>query len=345
MSVSNKDYFLRDEKMVGSSTVPIYKYKDIIFSNIEISELNREGTQPLSYINYNDPVRNMRTRILVQTGKIKLTSHGIPPLDREDSKNHYYPDDSKREFIKIPLDPDQPACVDLKKFLEKVDSWAGSSEIRRRLFGKKEDKYEYQSCIKFPLRRDDDESNDEKSDNVKNDRSAVEYVKMKFNVVQQGKERVNRTKIVKNMGGGQKEQINAITITDIANEIKFLSEVRLIFYFSKIWANKIPAQGASKIMYGIGFKVMAIEYTPNIRNIFDVDNIDFLPDEEESKVNESAEKKDSKNEVDEEDNENEEKDISGMSFIKSNKKKTSKDVEVDVKLKKRSKSKTSNRVK
>ncbi|MEM0354192.1 MAG: hypothetical protein QXW79_01285 [Thermoplasmata archaeon] len=372
----NRDSLSHEVRMIGNSSIPIYKYKDIDFSNIEVSELNKEGTQPLSYISYNDPIRNMRTRILVQTGRIKLTSHGIPPLDREDSKNHYYPDDSKREFIKIPLDPDQPACVELKKFLEKVDSWAGSSEIRRRLFGKKEDKYEYQSCIKIPLRRDDDESNDEKIDNVKNERTSVEYVKMKFNVVQQGKERVNRTKIVKNIGGKQREQINANTITDIANEIRFLSEIRLIFYFSKIWANKIPAHGASKIMYGIGFKVMAIEYTPNIRNNIDLDNIDFLSDEEESKVNESVKnnvKKDSKDKDNEEefkskddekkiknedieeefkkeDNEqDDEKDISGMStkksFSKNNKKKTLKDIEVDIKKKNYTKDKASNKVK
>ena len=87
-----------------SDPAPVYKYKDINFDNI----------------------KNLQNPILVQGPKIK--SHGIPPLNKE-----FCTSDNKREFIKIPLDPGQPACDDLRKYLEAADAWAGASAMREML--------------------------------------------------------------------------------------------------------------------------------------------------------------------------------------------------------------------
>ncbi|XWV26520.1 hypothetical protein QJ857_gp0547 [Tupanvirus soda lake] len=274
----------------SSSAAPVYRYKDVDFSNAEVSELNREGRQPLAYINYNDPVRNAQTKILVQTGKFKLTSHGIPQLDKEGTEDGYYPDDSKREFIKIPLDPDQPACVELRKHIQAADEWAGSEELKKKLFGKRAKEYQYQPSIKTPKKQtnDDDDDDDEpkkgkgkgKDSKPKKEYPIIDYVKMKFNVVSQGKGRVNMTKL-KKVDGKTKTVIKADTITEIANEVKFLSDIRLVFYYNKIWANKTAAQGAQFIAYGLGFKVMAIEYTPSPNKGLNSAEIDFLSEEED----------------------------------------------------------------
>ena len=306
-SVSNTD-------TTNTSPTPIYRYSDINFDNIEVSELKKEGNQPLAYINYNDTKRNAQTKLLVQSGRIKLITHGIPPLDKEGSKNNYYPDDTKREFIKVPLDPEQPSCVELRKHIEAADEWAGSNEMKKKLFGKKADKYQYQPCIKVPLKRDDDDDDEDNDDNLKKGKNTkggkekkeypvIEYVKMKFNVVPNGKGRLNKTKL-KRVEGKTKTVVKANTITEIANEIKFLSEIKFIFYYSKIWANKVPAQGADKIMYGIGFKIMAIEYTPNVGKSLNSANIDFLSEEEEDdgKTTKSISSFKNKGKFDDEDN-------------------------------------------
>lgn len=280
----------------NSSTAIIYRYKDVNFENATVSELNKEGSQPLAYINYENQTLNAKTKILVQSGKIKITSHGIPSLDKEGSKNNYYPDDSKREFIKVPLDPEQPACRELKAHLEAADKWAGSEEMKKKLFGKRSSKYQYQSCIKTPQKSDDadnDDDDDDDDDNkkkkgkkVKNDKEnkkeypIIDYVKMKFNVIAQEKGRINKTKL-KKIEGMNKTVVHADTITQVANEINFLSEIKFIFYYNKIWANKTPAQGATMITYGIGFKIMAIEYTPNASKGLNSADIDFLPEEED----------------------------------------------------------------
>jgi hypothetical protein len=268
---------------IANSSAPVYRYKDIDFDNAEVSELNKEGRQPLAYINYNDPIRNASTKILVQTGKIKITSHGIPQLDDEGVVDGYYPDDSKREFIKIPLD-DQPACIELRKHIEAADEWAGSAAIKKKLFGKRADEYQFQPSIKTPKKsvNDDDKPKTKKAKGTteKKEYPIIDYVKMKFNVISQGKIRVNKTKL-KKVEGKTKTTINAVSIAEIANEVRFLSENRFVFYYNKIWANKSAAQGATKIVYGLGFKVMAIEYTPSVNKSLNPADIDFLSSEEE----------------------------------------------------------------
>lgn len=278
----------------SSSTVSVYRYKDIVFNCVEVSELNKDGSQPLAYVNYLNPTTQASTKLLMQSGKIKLTSHGIPSLDKKDSKTNFYPDDSKREFIKIPLDPGQAACLELREHLEKADEWAGSDEMRKKLFGKRADKYQFQTSIKTPQKIDkNDDEEDEEDDKLKKGKDnkpakvypVIDYVKMKFNVVK-GK---NMTKL-KKIEGNKKNLVKAETITEIASEITFLSEVKFIFYYNKIWANKTPSPGAPKIMYGIGFKIMAIEYTPGTSRGLNADNIDFLSEEENDDDEESGAK-------------------------------------------------------
>ncbi len=116
--------------------IPVYRYKDIKVSKIDVSEINKDGQQPVAYINYNNS-DGKQTKILLQTGKIKLTAHGIPSLTDENSKyGNYRPTDDKREFMKVPLDPDQAACNELKAHAKEIDEWCGSAEIRKKLFGK-----------------------------------------------------------------------------------------------------------------------------------------------------------------------------------------------------------------
>lgn len=268
-----------------ASTQKVYRYNDIKFSNVEVSELNMGGKQPLAYINYKDS--KTEGKILMQSGKIVLSTHGIPALNK-DGEDGFYPTDESREFIKIPLD-DQPGAKELRKHLEKADEYFGSNEMRTKLFGKRAKDYEYQSLIKTPQRKpvdddDDDEPKSKKKGKNTEQKPPVDYVKMKFNIIIEGdgknKTRINKTKLKR---VGSKEPIEATTITEIAREIGWNSEIKFIFYYSKIWANKTKAQGASVIPYGVGFKLMAIEYTPSAKKgSVNVDELDFLSEDEDN---------------------------------------------------------------
>ena len=268
---------------------PINRCSDIDLSKLEVSALNTDQQQDIAYVNYMDDKRNSTVKLLVQSDKIKLTSHGIPSLSKPDSKNNFYSDDTKREFIKIPLDPEQPACLRLRKFLEDVDEWAGSAEMKKKLFGKNSNKYMYQSCIKKPQAAEEDDVVDKKKAKNKNEDPdkkkkypSMDYVKMKFNMEIKENSRTNKT-VLRRTDAGSKNSVivRADTITDIANEIRFLSEVRFIFYFSKIWASKAVPFGATSKLYGAGFKIMTIEYTPGTSMGLNAAEIDFLSEEEE----------------------------------------------------------------
>lgn len=341
----------RSEENSGSESgkttkVPIYRYNQVDFDKLEVSELNKDGAQPLAYINYRDDNLNASTKVLVQTGNINITSHGIPSLDKPESKNNYYPDDSKREFMKIPLDPEQEACNELKEFLQKADEWAGSSEMRKKLFGKRADKYQYLECVKTPQPMNNDEDSDDDADKKKKNKTRKEYpiidfVKMKFDVVQDGKGRLVRTKL-KKVEGDKKKLIKAETMTEVANELNFHSRCKYIFYFNKIWANKSPASGSKMIMYGIGFKIMAVEYTQGKGGGLKADDIDFISeeddDDEEPKKNTKKNKSPKMDDSDADDNEEEEdNDEEILKDKKSGKK--SKDKSDDKKSSKKSKAK------
>ena len=62
-----------------------------------------------------------------------------------------------------------------------------------------------------------------------------------------GKDRINRTKICID-----NKYVDANTITDTANYIKYGSTIRFIFYYNKIWANKHLGHDATKIYIRIG---------------------------------------------------------------------------------------------
>lgn len=267
-------------KSPADKKTPIYRYNKINFKNLEITELKTDSSQPIAFINYNDETLNSSTRMLVQTGKIKLTGHGIPKLDKADSKTNYYPTDDKREFIKIPLDSNQQSCVELRKHLELADEWAGSDEMRKKLFGKKANKYQYSPCIKTPQTFNDEDEDESDKKKEKSKYPIIDYVKMKFNISIENNSRINRTKLVK-VSDNKKTTVEANTITEIANQIHFLSEIKCIFHYMKIWANKTPGQGATKIMYGLGFKIMSIEFTPGINKMLDPDDLEFSSDKEE----------------------------------------------------------------
>nr|AEX62942.1 hypothetical protein mv_R738 [Moumouvirus Monve] len=275
--------------------VPIYRYKNVNFNNVLVSELERKPkAQPLCYLNYKDE-KHGDTKLLVQSDKLKITDHGIPGIHEQ-----YYPDDSKREFIKVPLDNGQDACRKLRKHFEEADQFFGSNKLRKKIFGNNADQYQYQPIIRTPQ----EQNNDEKKNKSGEDKPKHDFVKLKFNMAGSGESRVNRTKLFQIKSEKEKEPINADTITEVANHIRFQSEIKFIFYYVKIWANSSKTQGLNKYLYGVGLKVMAIEFVPNKGKGIDIDNLEFDESDDENEDNVSPKKSKSKLDDDDDDDDN-----------------------------------------
>jgi hypothetical protein len=61
-----------------------------------------------------------------------------------------------------------------------------------------------------------------------------------------------------------------------------------LFTYNKLWANKQPTVGSKLKLYGIGFKIMVIEYVPGISKGPDLSQCDFIPDESSESGEEKA---------------------------------------------------------
>lgn len=226
-----------------SQNISLLPLNDFNFTELNVTELNRGLAQPAAYISHN----NMNAG--VKTGNIRLTHHGIPRLTNGQSLN-IYPDDAHREFIFIPLDLNQPNCVELKNHLNKADAFFGSEDLRKILFGSRWDNYQYQ-----PIIRTKNQGNVVKPD----------CCKIKFNFTRRGSDRINITKIYKD----GKLLFDTKTVTDITQYVRFMSMINFTFIYQKIWANKARAQGANKIMYGVGLKMLEINTSSSLYTYVD----------------------------------------------------------------------------
>jgi hypothetical protein len=281
--------------------------------NIDVQEpnLKSEGKQNIAFVRYNHAKDGEVKSItpLFQTGTFKITQHGIPDIHEE-----YHPDDSKRNFMKVPLDPSQPACVEMHAFLEDVDEMMSSPETFTKLFGKKKDKYVYQPCVRSHKIKDNDDDDEDapkkkklSKDATKAPKEIFKFCKMYFSNNYETQE-LMVTLYEKNTKGDE-GKAEPKTVTDLCTYIRYQSEIRMAFLISKIWINKSAAAGSDKILWGVGFKILQIQYTPNVKtstrptgNVFHSDEEETTPDVKESKKSSKAIKADDSDSDDEIDN-------------------------------------------
>lgn len=130
---SNSNHYERDIDILFDSDTDIDKFiKDMTSLHIPI-QCNKFNFNCLSFsdliVNYErDKLimhctsiyhnSNKYVNFTFETKWIKLSQYGIP-LNGPDP---YYLDDKNRQFIKIPFDPNQQSCIELKNMLEKIDN-------------------------------------------------------------------------------------------------------------------------------------------------------------------------------------------------------------------------------
>lgn len=145
-----------DKSKLEESPLPYKKFHldEIDVSNIEVTSFFENGQGPTTFINYG----SNSDKLFIKCKKINLVQGGIPRLSNEGYNQHIM-SDNDRKYMKIPIDPSQPALVELGKFLEKLDEKFGSKEMRIKLFGKK-DRYTY-SPIKVSQNYDEEDEDEE----------------------------------------------------------------------------------------------------------------------------------------------------------------------------------------
>lgn len=126
----------------------------------------------------------------------------------------------------IPLDPDQKSCVMLREYLEIIDKWISSEEVRKKLFGRRSEKMNYAKCIKKTADTD--------------------YVCMHIDF-----KYFHRTMIHKIIGS-ETILMNFCDALEFMKEVKFGSEIKIVLSCDKIWGN-----GRN---YGIWLKIISMEY-------------------------------------------------------------------------------------
>ena len=214
------------------------------------------------------------TQVIFQTPKLKITYYGVPDLHEQ-----YAPSDDKREYMKIPVDPSQDTYDVVSKFLMAIDQEYSSDKMKKKLFGKRWEQYEYIPCFRESQAGGIGDSEDsENSKPKKSDQEKPNFFKVKFDISSTDTGRKNMTEMYK-MDGDERIPMKLDTMTEIFEEIPFLSEIIAVIKITRVWAMHTVKKKSETKTYGIGFKFVKIKYFPATRGY---DEIGFLSDEDDS---------------------------------------------------------------
>ncbi len=236
-----------------NSTSNTTKYTDFDVSRFDVTELteNKQSkSQMLAFPRYTNP-NSDDTNLYIQMPRINLKQGGIPQI------GEFYPDDSKRSFLRVALDESIP---EIKEFVDSVlkpiDKKLSSDGFKQKLFGKKAEKYNYVSTYRLP--QEDDNEEKEKKYGPK-----LPYCKLKLDTTYPD----NKVKtIVYNVstdanGKKTRTKIDDIeTIDDLTKYINFNCHYRAIIKPVKLWAQLAKIKDPE---YGLTFKLVKIEVEPS----------------------------------------------------------------------------------
>ena len=188
-------------------------------------------------------------------------SYGIPQTSK------YYPDAKSRSFYKLPFCHDRSKYGDeldytkVEEFYDKlgeIDKLCNTDEFRTKLFGKHADRYAYQPLVRDP----EDENNNQQG-----------YYRPPYTKVRLDLDHDTQTPkfVVFSKEGGKREEIKLDDFDDVVRHVKYLSKLKMIVTFSKLYAMKMSLNDEKK-KYGIILKATHIEVSnKNLSNKIDKD--------------------------------------------------------------------------
>lgn len=224
----------------------------VSFKDFEQSRLSFEKNEPkvgdkqLRWnVHYDHPVKGKKQQLLLQFPWQKIFSYGVPTL------GEYFKTDEDRAFLKFPIDLENKEMLTLYNELLELDKRMESLEVRTELFDNKKGKYVYVPICKTPTVEED-----------YNGPEKPKFMKLKIalsypegNVVT----KVYKSELVKNENGEstrKREPVEINTVTEFAETVKYMSNVRLIIRPAKVWAQKATQKDPN---YGITFKIFKVE--------------------------------------------------------------------------------------
>ena len=245
----------------------------------DFEENQRSKGQKISYPRYSSE-SGAEIPLFIQFPWITLETYGVPKL------GEYYPDDSKRAFVKLPLDESVEETKQLIDLVKMIDEKLSSDEFKQKMFGAKASKYNYEPIFRLPQEEDETKKVEKKYNTVKHP-----YMKLKIDTTfpdNQVKTIVFNS-VLKD-GRRTRSKIDDIrTVTDFANYVCWMSSIRPIVRPVKLWAQPATKKDPT---YGLTFKIAKTEVTPpvksnnsNVKRYMESDN--FLDSDEESDVAES----------------------------------------------------------
>ena len=255
-----------------NSTMIFSAFQPAKLNFTELEENQRSKGQRIAYPRYDE----LDGPLLVQFPWFHIDCMGVP------SVCEYYPDDSKRDFVKIPLNQDIPEVKQLTETLQALDQRLGSAAMREKLMGDKANKYEYQ-----PIIRVQDEQ-PQKKDSKYPRPSYPFYMKLKLDTTYPDYKVktpvfLSEPKEVNGKQTRERTKVEINTIDEMAKQV-WLSKIRPIVRPVKLWAQPANKKGAS---YGVTFKVVRLEVEPkkgsgnNIQKYLESDT--FLDSDDETK--------------------------------------------------------------
>ena len=285
------------------------KINDIDINNIKFSKLedsDRVESQKISYIRYKN--KDSESQLRIQSCEICNEVYGIPMEDK------YHPDAKSRAYYKLGFcherkkqnDINYKQIEDLYNLFVKIDEHCSSEAFKKEMFGNKFNDYEYQSLIKRP-EQDDDQL--DKNGKVK---YRPPCIKLKLDFVwqkEQGNINNKPAFLLFEKIGNSRKQIELETFEDAVKNIPFLSKLRFVIHFSKLYAMKTKM--GSKKNYGIILKATHVEVTKSQKNTSQSNELDIFCDSDSDvkrQENISIKRLDSNNLDEEEDEEDEDED-------------------------------------
>lgn len=175
--------------------------------------------------------------LFIRTGPIKIVQHGIFRID-----NEYTKEDKDRQFIRIPYDESQEACVELFKLFEKIDDYCRKNQKKIVDPIKKNFKYEYSPIIRKPMA---------------DDPKIMKYAKINFAVNYETK-RLD-TKVFTRDNGKPELCEGVHTMTDLEEYVRFLGTYQFAISLFKFWAMKRPMDANQPAKFGVSFKCHQVD--------------------------------------------------------------------------------------
>jgi hypothetical protein len=274
---------------MSSKTTGITNFDKFEQHRLSFTELNDGANkQKLAFVRYDHPTLGDGQQLLLQFPWQKIFTYGVPRL------GEYFKEDKDRDFIKFPIDLSNPEMKKLYDELVLLQERLSSEEFRKELFGTKWKKYKFIDICRTPLVDEDDEGPEKPPFMKLKLDTAWPDGEMKTKVYSSTQiEKTDKNGVVKDSDGNpvmtrKRELIEIETVTDFANTVRYMSNVRNIVRPVKLWAQdpKMPEP-----TFGVTFKIFKIEVEPTTSNGTSLSNYlndTFLDSDDEETVNTSG---------------------------------------------------------